>query len=500
MEQTGFNIYEQITPINQDLTIIFNPNPSYKSYKLLINKDDNPYKEITKINMDKTEFTLSETGTYQIIVTYTGETENEYIETSGIYIIDKEAPVLNVGKNYVEIYLGKKLDIMGTVTANDNLEGNITSNIKTNKENINFEEKGIKKLIYTVSDEAGNTSTKEVIVNVMHSSVSIFIFQMFFITVLSIIALAILIYNKSIKLEKRISRFSINPIKDTTISLFDGIFINIRNVIKKINNILNKSEFMKKYSKRYSRYIKVNNTINRGNMDFISIKILSSILAIIVAIFAKTIQFKVFKTYEIYIPMVFGFFLPDFIYYYKYKTYRKKLENDMLQAIIIMNNAFKSGRSITQAITLVSNELEGPMAEEFKKMYLELSFGLGIDIVFKRLYERIQIEEIAYLTASLTILNLTGGNIVEVFESIEKSLFNKKKLKLELKSLTSGSRMIVNVLTIVPIAFILLIWIINPTFFMPLLTSKLGFILIGTIIIYYVLYIIVVRKMLRVKI
>ena len=110
------------------------------------------------------------------------------------------------------------------------------------------------------------------------------------------------------------------------------------------------------------------------------------------------------------------------------------------------------------------------------------------------------LTKVGELTASLTILNKTGGNIVEVFDSIEKSLFNKKKLRLELKSLTSGSRMIVNVLMIVPVAFIFLIWIINPTYFLPLLTSTSGAILIGIVVVYYVLYIIVIRKLLKVKI
>ena len=136
-------------------------------------------------------------------------------------------------------------------------------------------------------------------------------------------------------------------------------------------------------------------------MDLVAIKILCGILCVIIAVFAKTIQFKIFNIYDIYLPLILGFFLPDMIYYIKYKTYKTQLENDLLQAIIIMNNAFKSGRSIVQAIDLVSKELEGPMAEEFKKMHLEISFGLGIDIVFKRLYDRLQIEEIAYLTASL---------------------------------------------------------------------------------------------------
>jgi len=500
MEETiGFNIYEhQLT--NEDINVSFNPNPAYSSYKLIIKKDDEIYKEITKINLTSTNFTLSETGEYQIEVKYYDAFMNETSEYSGKYIIDKEAPVIKINKNYYEIALGQKLNIMENVIATDNHDKNITSNITTNINELNLNERGKKTLIYQVSDQAGNHTQKEIILNVTHSQTSVIILQLIFIGILALIGLGIYIYNKSNNLERKINRFSISPLKDTSMSLFDGVFINISNIINQLNKVLYKSEFIKKYSKRYTKYIRTSNQIHKSSMDYISTKIISSIICILIALFSKTIRFKVFTIYDAYIPLLFGFFLPDFVYYYKYRNYKNKLENDLLQAIIIMNNAFKSGRSITQAIKLVSKELEGPMAEEFKKIHLELSFGLGLDVVFKRLYERIKIEEIAYLTASLTILNQTGGNIVEVFNSIEKSLFNKKKLRLELKSLTSGSRMIVNVLIIVPIAFILLIWIINPSYFYPLLTNKLGYIIIIAVFIYYIIYIIVIRKLLKVKI
>ena len=500
MELNGFSIYEQTEPVNHDITISFNPESTYSSYILQIKKDGELYKEIRKINIVPTEFTLSETGTYQIDVKYYDINQTEYQTNSGTYIIDKVEPILKIGKKSYNVFLGKNINVMENVSATDNLDGNITDKIITNKNEIDFSTKGTKRLTYSVSDRAGNESQTEVILNITNSATSIMVFQMIFTILLLISILAIAIYTKSIRLERRISKFSISPLKDTSLSLFDNVTLKLSNIINKINNFLYKSELIKKYSKKYTKYLRTTNEITKTSMDFISIKIISSLSCIVIAIFAKTINFKIFNTYDVYLPMIFGFFLPDFIYYFKYRSYRKKLENDLLQAIIIMNNAFKSGRSITQAIKLVSKELEGPIAEEFKKMNLELSFGLGLDIVFQRLYERIKIEEISYLTASLTILNQTGGNIVEVFSSIEKSLFNKKKLRLELKSMTGGSRMIVNVLTIVPIAFILMIWLINPTYFLPLLTNKLGLIIIGIILIYYIAYIIVIRKLLKVKI
>ena len=133
-------------------------------------------------------------------------------------------------------------------------------------------------------------------------------------------------------------------------------------------------------------------------------------------------------------------------------------------------------------------------------MSLELSYGLGIDVVFKRFADRVNLEEVNYLTASLTILNKTGGNIIAVFESIEKSLFNKKKLRLELKSLTGSSKIIVYVLFAVPFLFILFVSLISPTYFVPFFTTKLGVFLLIGMIIYYIVFVICVRKIMKVVI
>ena len=190
----------------------------------------------------------------------------------------------------------------------------------------------------------------------------------------------------------------------------------------------------------------------------------------------------------------------DILYFVKYKVFRSKLENDFLSAIIVMNNAFKSGRSISQAIDIVGDEVAGVIGREFKKMALELSYGLGIDVIFKRFSERVKLEEVSYLTASLTILNKTGGNITEVFDAIEKNLFNKKKLRLELKSLTGSSKIIVTLLLAVPFLFVLFVTMINPTYFLPFFTTKLGIALLMFIIIYYIIFVICVRKIMKVVI
>ena len=235
-------------------------------------------------------------------------------------------------------------------------------------------------------------------------------------------------------------------------------------------------------------------------MNILALKIIMALLLLLVAFISDVVQMKLMEIYEIGLPLLVGFFLPDIVYFVKYKAYKRIIENDLLSAIIIMNNAFKAGKNIMQAITIVGEELTGVIANEFKKMSLELSYGLDIEIIFKRFADRVKIDEVNYLTASLTVLNKTGGDIIEVFSSIEKTLFDKKKLRLELASLTGSSRLIVYILLAIPFIFVLMISIISPSYFLPFVTTDLGLILLGLMIIYYTLFVIVVRRIMKVVI
>ena len=484
---------------NEDIKIEYIPNNLVKNYEYIIYKNNRKYKIVTVPNSQISNIILSESGTYQINIKEYYENETKEIR-SGNYLIDKESPNLEVGNTNLTLKKGTNIDIMGNVKAIDNFDGDITSNVENNSNKINFTKIGNHKLVYTVSDRAGNTTTKTVMVNVVkNDTTQLLITQGFILLTLIVILIYFIKYNKSLNIEKRISKYSIKPIKDHSKSLFGSIFRFVDKIINRISKSLSKSVILSKISKRYTKYVKVFGKEHDTGLTIIAEKIIVSFIFLMVAIISKTIRLEVLSFYEMIIPLLVGYYALDFIYAYRYNKYRKRLENDFLQAIIVMNNAFKSGRSITQAVDLVSTELTGPISEEFKKISLELSFGLDVEVVFKRFADRIELEEAAYLTASLAITNKTGGNIIRVFDSIEKTLFNHKKLRLELKSLTSSSKLIMYVVIFVPILFVAVISIINPTYFLPLFSSPLGLILIGIMVIIYISYIIIVRKIVNIR-
>lgn len=486
-------------PVNETINTVFTPGYGTSFYTYTVYKDDTVISSKTVSDNSSVTISLSASGKYHITVSITDLYGKVTNKTSGTYVIDKEAPIINVLDDSINIYKGDKVLFNKGVTAYDDMSGDLTGSVTNNASDLDLNTVGTHKLVYTVVDEAGNESIKSVDVNVLGSSFHLLVFQMIIVVCLVITGYIMLRFIRMLKLEKRIEPFTVLPIRDKTESVFDRFVKLYQRWNSFITRILGKSLVLVNYSKRFDKYSKVS-ILHKDGLSILAGKFTVSFVFVVIAIFAKTIKLKLMGSYEMLLPLLVGFFLLDVLYFFKYKHYRTKISNDFLSAIIIMNNAFKSGRSITQAIDIVSSEVSGVIGREFKKMSLELSYGLGIEDVFKRFALRIDLDEVNYLTASLTILNKTGGNIVEVFSSIEKTLFNKKKLRLELKSLTGSSRVIVYVLLLVPFLFILFVSLITPDYFLPFVTTKLGIILMICMIVYYIIFVICVRKIMKVVI
>jgi len=486
----GLSINGLVT--NEDIVITYTPSVAYYSYVII---KDNVYGEPVYIYDGLvSEIKFTDEGTYKIEIT-----ENGIVNTSGEYVIDKTAPVISLNEKTYTITTKETFDIENKVVASDSRDGDLRNSITTNYDSLDFTVPGIKKLEYTVTDKAGNTASETIYVTVKKDNSNLILAGKASIIFLVLVIILFLVkYLKSIMLEKRFSKYTLNSSKNSSISLFDNLYNQYNNFIDKISKKISKIGLITKISDRYRKYVTAFN-LDSDTVKVVSNKIIIGVLFILGYIVLNIFRAKITGIIEIILPFILGFYTLDIIYIWKYRLYKKKIEKDLIDAITIMNNAFKAGRSIIQAIDMVVNELDGPISKEFKRISSEISLGLDIEVAFKRFASRIKLEEAVYLTSSLSILNKTGGNIIKVFDSIEKTLFNKRKLREEMISLTSSSKMIMYVLISIPVVFAVFLNVLNPGFFSPLLSTELGIVLLILMVIIYVAYIIIVRKVMKVE-
>ncbi|MCI8575375.1 MAG: hypothetical protein HFI09_02790 [Bacilli bacterium] len=325
------------------------------------------------------------------------------------------------------------------------------------------------------------------------------IFQI--VVIIGVLALLLLFLRelKALKYQRRFAKFSLTSIHDQEKSFFDHIIKQIWCLTHKLSRILEKSQVLQTLSESYERHISFEEKKQKSKMDYISLKFLTAfgfvLLLLLTLIFTST---KI-NIIHFLSAILIGFFIPDLLLAFKMQQKQKRIEEDLLKAIIIMNNSFKSGRNIMQAVEIVKNELDGPISDEFKKIHMDMTYGLRLEVVFKRFYERVKLEDAKYITSSLTLLNQTGGNIIHVFSSIEKSFYNKKKLQNEMKSLTASSIFVFRILIALPLLFSLAIFVLNKNYFNPFFETPFGFLSFILIILLYIGYIFTIKKVLKVK-
>ena len=317
-----------------------------------------------------------------------------------------------------------------------------------------------------------------------------------------ILLLVIVIYNFlkiriSIKIAGRIDKFTLKVPGNSEPTIGDDFNKSVNALISKLSSILSKSAYFTKKANKYDKYVTIKKNSNY-KFDVYSIKILISILVFIIYTLTSVLN----RTFELPLGLVFlvlGYFVTDIYLEILNQIRIKNIEGDLLKAIIIMNNAFKSGLNIANAIDVVINDLDGPVKDEFMLIKKDLSSGIDTSEAFNRFYRRVRLEDAQYISSSLSILNVTGGNITFIFSNIEEALTNKKRLKDELKAMTASSMVVYRILTFMPFILIFIILMLNKDYFNPLFNNVLGIFAIVLALVLYTIYIFVIRKILKVE-
>jgi tight adherence protein B len=321
------------------------------------------------------------------------------------------------------------------------------------------------------------------------------------IVICSIFLILVFLFVKiyySIISERRIKGFTLDSKNQSEISIVDIIINHFVKRIKGFSKGLSHSAVLTNYSKKFDKYLIYNNENTFKSIDLISFKFLIMILIQVLYLFSIIIKLSKFNIYTFLLISLLSFFLIDIIIIIIYKKQKKIIEEELLQAVVIMNSAFKSGKNIRQAIEIVKKELPSPIKEEFEVVSKDLDYGLSLSDAFNRFSKRVELEEAKYITSSLSLLSKTGGNIVTVFNMIERNFYDRLKIKNELRSLTASSKLLYRILISMPFIFIVVIILLNPTYFNSLLTTKIGIIIDCIMAFIYVLYILVIRKVMKV--
>ena len=169
-----------------------------------------------------------------------------------------------------------------------------------------------------------------------------------------------------------------------------------------------------------------------------------------------------------------AYFGPWVVILYQRRRRLEAIDEQLVDTLLLMSNALKSGLSLQQALELVVQEMKPPISAEFGRLTNEIHLGRFVDDALRRLAERVPLEDVRLATDSILILRETGGDLSDTFEVIAHTIVERKKVQGKVKALTAQGMSQGVLVCLMPVAMMLLFSVIDAGYMRPFFTTPIG--------------------------
>lgn len=178
------------------------------------------------------------------------------------------------------------------------------------------------------------------------------------------------------------------------------------------------------------------------------------------------------------------------------KERRNKLRDQLPDAFKGLGMCFMAGLSLEQAFDQTSKEIKDPLQRELQYAVDELRTGSSISEALANLDSRLAMSEMKYVLVALEIQHQTGGSMREVLDAAADSMLASFDLSRSLEVQTAQARMSARVVSIMPLALVLVLSLAMEGYLATFFSSPTGFFLLVTAVVMELAGIVIIRRIL----
>lgn len=166
----------------------------------------------------------------------------------------------------------------------------------------------------------------------------------------------------------------------------------------------------------------------------------------------------------------------------------------------ILANSTSAGLSIRSALEIAAGEMSNPAGRELAILNDELRIGTPLDVALERLEARIPGKDLAVLIGTLVISQRSGGSLITALRGMAQALEDRKETTREVRTLMTQASFTGYMVVIFGVGLVLMFNWINPGLLYDLTSTLIGQIALIITGATYVLGIIIIRRITKVKI
>ncbi len=200
------------------------------------------------------------------------------------------------------------------------------------------------------------------------------------------------------------------------------------------------------------------------------------------------------------VGVVAGLVLPWVFLSFKRSRRTRAFKSQLADTLQLMSGSLSAGLSLAQSVDTVVREGSDPVSGEFRRALVEARLGVEIEEALSSVGQRMESVDFEWVVMAIRIQREVGGNLAELLNSVADTIREREYLERQVSALSAEGRLSVWILGGLPPGFMAYLLVSNPSYLEPMITTTLGFVMLGVMGVLITVGILWMKKLVKVEV
>jgi tight adherence protein B len=206
-------------------------------------------------------------------------------------------------------------------------------------------------------------------------------------------------------------------------------------------------------------------TLRRADLPMSASGYLALCLAFAVTTFLLLLVTPAPTLVAVILALAVGFGLPMAILRIRVERKKLALIMQLPDALELMARGLRVGHPLDTSIGTVAQEMSDPIGSEFGIIFDQVNYGDALPDAFQDFAERVDIEDVYYLSASIGIQHGTGSDLAHVVELLSKVVRSRIMMRRKVRAISAEGRASAAFLSVLPVLMFIFTSISSPNYY-----------------------------------
>jgi tight adherence protein B len=206
------------------------------------------------------------------------------------------------------------------------------------------------------------------------------------------------------------------------------------------------------------------------------------------------------RPFYVVLAVFFGGALPLIYVRAKRSRRMRAFEEGLPEAIDLLGRALRAGHPFSSGLKMVSDETVDPIAGEFRRVFEEQRFGLGVDESLLGMADRIPLVDVRIFVTAVLIQREVGGNLAEILDKLSEVVRQRFSIMRQLRTFTAQGRMSGYILGGLPIFLGLVLFFMNRKDMVAFIVHPIGRVMMSVAVVLQILGYLWISRIVKIEV